>query len=179
MTPDDVASLRATLEGEGPGSFRIDDLRADDLGHLDWSGSRAHLRSVARQLERIADGEAEYLVARGPDGTPVAKAGIDYGVARWRGVIWQVVVRAELQGLGLGTRLLEEAEARMRARGCRLAVLSVEVDNPRAQALYERLGYRGVGTRQTGWEVDGPGGAVDWYTTEVLDMEKPLPSTPG
>ena len=179
MTPDEVAALRASLEADGPGSVLVDDLRAEDLGHLDWSGSKAHLRSVAKQLERMADGEAEYLVARGPDGTPVAKAGIDYGVARWRGVIWQVVVRDELQGLGLGTRLLEEAEARIRARGCRLAVLSVEVDNPRAQALYERLGYRGVGTRETGWEADGPDGTVAWYTTEVLDMEKPLPSTPS
>ena len=62
----------------------------------------------------------------------------------------------------------------MRARGRRVAALSVEVDNPRALALYERLGYRGVGRRTTGWEVDEPDGTTGWYSTEVLDMEKPL-----
>jgi ribosomal protein S18 acetylase RimI-like enzyme len=173
----DVDALRRVVEAEGLGVLAVDDLRLDDLDHLGWSGERAHLRSIARQLER--EGEVDYLAVRAPDGAPVGKAAIDYAAAPGRGIIWQVAVHDGLHGLGIGSLLLREAEARALARGCRLAGLSVEVDNPRARALYERLGYRGVGTRQTGWEVDGPGGAVDWYTTEVLDMEKPLPSTPG
>ena len=177
MTPDEVAELRARLDADGLASLVVDDLRADDLERLTWAGSQAHLRSVARQLERAAAGDVEYLVVRAPDGTPVAKAGIDYAVAPRRGVIWQVVVRDELHGLGIGTLLFAAAEARMRGRGCRVTGLSVEVDNRRAQALYERLGYRGVGTRATGWEVDDADGRAGWYTTEVLDMEKPLPSS--
>jgi ribosomal protein S18 acetylase RimI-like enzyme len=174
VTPDEVADLRARLEAEGPEVLVIDDLRPEDLDLLGWSGTRAHLRSVAKQLARIDAGEVEYLVARAPGGGPVAKAGIDYAVGRWRGVVWQVVVHEGLQGLGIGTRLLAVAEGRMQARGCRRSALSVEVDNPRAQALYERLGYRPVGTRATGWETDGPDGVATWYATEVVDMEKAL-----
>ena len=173
---DEVGELRGALEAEGVGVLVVDDLRPEDLDVLGWSGSQAHLRSVAKQLDRMAAGEVDYLVARAPDGSPVGKAGIDYAVGRWRGVVWQVVVHDDLQGLGIGTLLLAAAEARMQARGCRVAALSVEVDNPRAQALYERLGYRAVGTRATGWETDGPDGAAAWYSTEVVDMEKPLPT---
>jgi ribosomal protein S18 acetylase RimI-like enzyme len=174
VTPEQVAELRSALEAGGLDGLVVDDLRAEDLDGLRWSGTHAHLRSVARQLGRIATGEVEYLVARAPGGTPVGKAGIDYAVGPRRGVVWQVVVHDDLQGLGIGTRLLEVAEARMRARGCRVAALSVEIDNPRARALYERLGYRGLGTRATGWEVDGPDGSVAWYSTDVVDMEKRL-----
>jgi ribosomal protein S18 acetylase RimI-like enzyme len=179
VTPEDLAGLRSALEADGPAVLTVDDLRAADLDRLGWSGSRAHLRSVEKQLERMAAGEVEYLVARAPDGSPVGKAGIDYAVGRGRGVVWQVVVHDEVQGLGIGTLLLDVAEARMLRRDCRVAALSVEVDNARAQALYERLGYRPIGTRDTGWETDGPDGAVAWYSTEVVDMEKPLRSPRG
>ncbi len=175
----DLAALRAALEADGLGVLVVDELRTEDLERLRWSGTRAHLRSMATQLERVAAGEAEYLVVRAPGGEPIAKAGIDFGVDPGRGVIWQVATHEELQGLGIGTFLFERAEDRIRARGRRLAALSVEVDNPRALALYERLGLVGVGRRSTGGEVDGADGTTGWYSTEVLDMEKPLPPRPG
>ncbi len=128
----DLVALRAELVVAGVDGLVVDDLRAEDLDRLDWSGSRAHLRSVARQLERAATGEVEYLVVRAPGGDPVAKGGIDYAVQVRLGVIWQVVIHEAVRGVGIGTRLLAVAEARARARGCRMAALSVEVDNRRA-----------------------------------------------
>jgi GNAT superfamily N-acetyltransferase len=51
------------------------------------------------------------------------------------------------RGRGVGTAIIREAE-RCVGPGGRLTV-SVGLDNPRARALYERLGYRGTGEMTT------------------------------
>jgi ribosomal protein S18 acetylase RimI-like enzyme len=153
----------------------IDDLGLADLSRLGWSGDAAHLRSVQAQLERReARGEVEYLAARLPDGTPVGKAGVDLGVDPVRGVIWQVAVREDLQGQGIGTALIAACEARILAAGRPLAALSVELSNPRARALYERLGYRAYDERDAGWAIVDETGAEVWYSTRVADLRKAL-----
>jgi hypothetical protein len=53
------------LDGFDLDAIVIDELTADDLARIAWSGSPVHIRSVARKLERVADGSLEYLVARG------------------------------------------------------------------------------------------------------------------
>jgi ribosomal protein S18 acetylase RimI-like enzyme len=45
------------------------------------------------------------------------------------------------QSLGIGSSLIENSIQRARASGCSCVELDVDVDNPRAQALYERLGF--------------------------------------
>jgi ribosomal protein S18 acetylase RimI-like enzyme len=51
-------------------------------------------------------------------------------------------VREALRGRGIGTRLLAHQAAVARKRRRRYLGLDVAVDNPQAQALYERLGFR-------------------------------------
>lgn len=46
------------------------------------------------------------------------------------------------QGLGLGKRLLHEAEQLALAEGCRSLRLEVGDDNPHARGIYERAGYK-------------------------------------
>lgn len=53
-----------------------------------------------------------------------------------------IAVSPEARGLGIGTRLLDEATAIARANGKRYVRLDVIDTNPRAQALYERIGYK-------------------------------------
>lgn len=55
-----------------------------------------------------------------------------------------ICVDAEQRGRGIGTALLAAAEAHAAARGDREVQLSVVDTNPRAEALYRRLGYRVV-----------------------------------
>ncbi|PWK83874.1 GNAT family N-acetyltransferase [Fulvimonas soli] len=50
-------------------------------------------------------------------------------------------VAPELRGQGIGRALVEHLLARGRALGRRRMVLDVAASNPRAQALYERLGF--------------------------------------
>lgn len=51
-------------------------------------------------------------------------------------------IRPDLRGRGLGEKLVRHLLARAREEGRSLAILDVSVENPRAQALYERLGFR-------------------------------------
>lgn len=152
----------------------VSDLLRDDLDLIGWSGSTSHIKNVAGQLERRDSGVLEYLVVRDSAGVPIAKAAIDFEEFDGAGTIIQVATRSDLEGRGYAKRLLEEAEVRIRERGLRLARLAVEPGNARARRLYEFVGYVPTGERATGWEYEDDDGAVKWFSTVVIDMEKPL-----
>jgi ribosomal protein S18 acetylase RimI-like enzyme len=80
-----------------------------------------------------------------------------------------------LQSCGIGTILIQAAEQRIRARGLRRAELAVEQVNPRARALYDRLGYIPYGSAPDSWDEDGPDGIVTRYETVCTLMRKELP----
>ncbi|MFI8827296.1 GNAT family N-acetyltransferase [Streptomyces sp. NPDC053431] len=127
--------------------------RAEDLDLLD-----RHLPAPGaptRHADRLARQEAglgTYLIAW-RDGLPAG-----HGQVRWDGCAAPEVraalgdcpefngldVRAELRGQGIGTALVRAAEELARERGRTLLGLGVAHDNPRAAALYARLGYAPV-----------------------------------
>jgi ribosomal protein S18 acetylase RimI-like enzyme len=153
----------------------VDDLGKDDLPFLGWSGGSAHLASVGRALARVESGEVEYLVVRAPRGYPIAKGGIDYAVRPGAGTLSQLATADEVRGLGIGAHLIAVAEGRMRERGVRTAELAVEDDNPRARALYERLGYREEVRRESAsWYVEDADGNLVLYETELAVLRKRL-----
>jgi ribosomal protein S18 acetylase RimI-like enzyme len=152
----------------------VRDLTAADLDAIGWSGGPSHLKAVGIQLERVSAGLAEYLVACPPSGLPVGKAGIDYVSTADAGLIHQVAVHDALQSCGIGTLLMQAAEERIRGRGRTHAELWVEHGNPRARALYERLGYLARADERAEWDADGPGGTVVRYRTVCSVMRKYL-----
>lgn len=109
-----------------------------------------------------------HLVARNPDGHPVAKDGIDYAATPGVGTVMQPATIAELQGLGIAAHLIAIAESHIRSRGVHVAELGAEEDNPRARALYKRLGYEEAGRRRASWEVDDEDDKVSRYETELV-----------
>jgi ribosomal protein S18 acetylase RimI-like enzyme len=70
--------------------------------------------------------------------------------------------------------LVADAEARIRRRGCGYAGLGVEHDNPRARALYERLGYVAYGDAPEEWDAEDATGALVRYRTMCTLVRKPL-----
>lgn len=58
-----------------------------------------------------------------------------------------LAVHADCRGQGVGARLLEQAVALARAADKAALELDVSVRNPRAQALYERTGFRVISER--------------------------------
>jgi ribosomal protein S18 acetylase RimI-like enzyme len=122
----------------------------------------------------VRRGEAEYLAARSSDGMPIGKCGIDYVEVPNAGMIHQLAIRDDLRGRGIGTRLIAAAEERIRAHGLSVAVVGVEDDNPRARALYERLGYGGYRTRRASWEAERADGTLYVHETVLTDLRKVL-----
>jgi len=153
----------------------IRDLTRADLPSCAWSGSATHLASVARALERADRGEVDYLAVCPPSNLPVAIGGIDYTLNHGAGTLWQLAVLGELQSCGIGTLLIEAAERRIRGRGLHRAELGVEENNPRARALYERLGYRAYGRKPEAWDEEAEDGTVTRYETVCTLMRKELP----
>jgi len=64
-------------------------------------------------------------------------------------------VLAPWRGRGLGERLIRAALDAARERGFEKVELSVYATNPRARALYEKVGFVHEGTRVRGRKVDG------------------------
>ena len=152
----------------------IRDLTHEDLPSCAWSGPATHLASVARALDRAARGEVDYLAVCPPSGLPVAIGGIDYAPNPGAGTLWQLAVHGALQSCGIGTLLIEAAERRIRDRGLRRAELAVEECNPRARALYERLGYVVYDRKPEAWDEEAEDGSLRRYETVCTLMRKEL-----
>lgn len=112
------------------------------------------LQGFRRLIEVTLQEEPEGLMIADSDG---AVAG--WAVARQRGVhpmtgqqyghIFHLSVALEQQRKGVGTRLLREAEAYLRSRGCEVIELSMPSDRQDGSDLFKRSGYKLVG-----WELE-------------------------
>ncbi|WP_405606588.1 GNAT family N-acetyltransferase [Streptomyces sp. NBC_00076] len=167
-TEDDSTDATVTMP------VTVRDLLPQDLPACTWSGSATHLRHVERELARAVSGEVDYLAVCTPVDLPVAIGGIDYEVFEEAGTLWQLAVLPALQSCGLGTLLVRAAEQRIRHRGLRRAELAVEEANPRARALYERLGYVAHGREPEAWDEEGPDGSIRRHETMCVLMRKGL-----
>lgn len=146
-----------------PVQFRL--AREDDLAALEWMGLFTRQRAIiAEAFEAQQDGRGAMLLAIAND-FPIGQVWIDFDRETPR--FWAVRVFPPLQGVGLGTRLIEEAEACAAARGHEAVELGVEWDNRGAQRFYRRLGYAPVGAERE--EVDYT--HDDYPMTMVVDQE--------
>ena len=152
----------------------IRDLTPEDLPSCAWWVSAWDRARLATTLERARRGEVEYLAVCPPAGLPVALGGVDYMLIPGAGTLWQLAVHGALQSCGIGTLLIQAAEHRIRARGLHRAELGVEECNPRARALYERLGYVAYGRKPEAWDEQAEDGSVRRYETVCTLMRKEL-----
>ncbi len=172
MSGADSARLRRAI-ASGNARIEIEHLELDAIEDIAWSGSRSHLENVAEQLLRARKGEVVYLVIRA-DRRAVSKGGIDFTKEAGAGTVWQLATHTDLEGLGLATRLIAELEQHALDRGISRLRLGVEVDNPRAKRLYERLGYRTIGESDASWDAEDADGTRFLYSTKLIEMEKLL-----
>ena len=95
--------------------------------------------------------ESFVLIARSDDGAGDMAGNVGAGFVavalsdKGRAEVSYLGVRPGSWGRGVGELLLRSVRSRLAATGYRTAELSVYVDNARAVALYERLGWRRCG----------------------------------
>ena len=58
-----------------------------------------------------------------------------------RGLIYHLAVHTSFRGRGVGSRLMDELESRLRAKGCIRCYLLVTTDNEEAMRYYEKRGW--------------------------------------
>jgi ribosomal protein S18 acetylase RimI-like enzyme len=128
----------------------IREIEERDLAGLrEWYGSERD-ENFRRSYKRHLAGEVVYLVAEA-NAKPVGHLGVDLTRVRRVAFLWQFGVMPVVQSRGIGSAMVRRAEHAARERGFAVAEIAAETDNPRARALYERLGYTLVGERDGEW----------------------------
>ncbi len=95
---------------------------------------------------RGAEATRRYVVAEDGTGRVVGYAGL--AASGDLADIQTIAVARDLQGSGLGGRLLTDLLRAATAFECHEVMLEVRVDNIRAQKLYERFGFAPIGFRR-------------------------------
>jgi ribosomal protein S18 acetylase RimI-like enzyme len=96
--------------------------------------------------------EIEKKIARDPDLFILAESegaiigSVIGGFDGRRGLIYHLAVAAPFRGFGIGSRLMDEVEARLRAKGCLKCYLLVTADNPEAEDYYQQRGWQPMDT---------------------------------
>jgi ribosomal protein S18 acetylase RimI-like enzyme len=124
-------------------------LAESDLGRIFSEPSREYgIEWLARQ-ER---GEIYVAVAE-VDGEPLGRAGLDLVRKSDEGIacLWAAHVEPDHQSRGMGSQLLRHLERVALEHGFTSIELSVAKENTRAQALYERVGYKVRGEAVERW----------------------------
>ena len=96
--------------------------------------------------------EIEKKLARDPDLFLVAESGgsiigsVIGGFDGRRGLIYHLAVASTFRGQGIGSRLMDEIESRLRLKGCLKCYLLVTSDNPEAESYYRHSGWHRMDT---------------------------------
>ncbi len=141
-------------------SADLDDLvaleqRAFDGDRMSRAQYRRHLDSDSARILLASTGRHAFsgsLVLFFRKGSAVAR-------------VYSLATRPEARGQGIGAALLEAAAVAARRRGCRVLRLEVRTDNAAAIGLYERLGYRRIGSYRHYYQDD----ADAWRYERTLD----------
>jgi ribosomal protein S18 acetylase RimI-like enzyme len=158
----------------------IRQIRKADLPALEWNGEYSHFRQIyADAYNRSLHGLAVLWVADLPGAGIIGQVFIQLSCDRpeladghLRAYLYSFRVMPAYRSGGLGSRIMDVVEKDLGKRGFRYVTLNVAKDNPRAQQLYERVGYHVVAHEPGIWSYMDPEGV--WHQVEepAWRMEK-------
>ncbi len=124
--PDDYDAVRRFWEGIEKGIHVGNSDTPDEIG-----------KKIQRDPDLFLIAELDHEVV----GTVIG------GFDGRRGMIYHLAVAVSLRGQGVGSRLMGEVEARLRAKGCAKCYLLVLQDNSEAIKFYEQIGWQSMDGR--------------------------------
>jgi ribosomal protein S18 acetylase RimI-like enzyme len=129
-----------------------------DVNKLEWFGQYSHFRLLIRKAYREQVHGRRIMLVADFNGFPVGQVIIQMSSTNiriadgsTRAYLYSFRVLDLFQGMGIGTRLLHEAEMLLRNRGFSYTSLSVAINNPDAYRLYRRNGYYVLGEDAGRW----------------------------
>ena len=147
--------------------------RAQDLPKLEWFGAYAHFRDLYRRTWQDHQAGRRLMLVADLKGFPVGQVWLDVTPSEYA-YLYALRVIEPLQGLGIGTRLIESAQALAQSHAYREIHLAVEKSNTGARRLYERLGFRIFCDRVDTWSYTDHHGLVHWVQEDVYGMRSVL-----
>jgi ribosomal protein S18 acetylase RimI-like enzyme len=163
-------------------SVQIRHVTQADLPALEWEGEFIHFRRMYEDAYRRSQkGEAVLWVIDHPQYGILGQLFVHLDSQRreladglYRAYIYGFRIRSAFRSLGLGTRLLQIAEADLVERGFTWAVLNVSRNNLDARRLYEKHGYRVVAGDPGRWSYLDEHGIRHDVNEPAWRMEKRL-----
>jgi ribosomal protein S18 acetylase RimI-like enzyme len=153
-----------------------------DLPSLEWNGEFAHFRRLYAEIFQSASkGRAVLWVAEMEGEGVIGQLFVQLNSARpeladgaRRAYIYGFRIQPAYRGVGIGKSMLKTAEDDLARRGFRWVTLNVSRDNPDAQRLYERCGYRVVAAEPGEWSYQDENGQRHFVHEPAWRMEKRL-----
>jgi ribosomal protein S18 acetylase RimI-like enzyme len=131
----------------GASSIQIREFRfpADyESVHALWAGMEKGVRvgrsDTPAEIERKLSRDPDLFLVAEADGCIVGS--VIGGFDGRRGLIYHLAVTAAFRGKGIGSQLMDEVEARLRAKGCLKSYLMVALDNTEVEDYYRRRGWK-------------------------------------
>lgn len=107
-------------------------------------GVRTGRSDTPAEIEKKLTRDPDLFLIAEADGTIIGS--VIGGFDGRRGLVYHLAVALGFRGLGIGTRLMAELEARLRAKGCLKCYLLVTHDNPEAELYYQHRGWQPMDT---------------------------------
>jgi ribosomal protein S18 acetylase RimI-like enzyme len=160
--------------------IRIRHASHKDLPALEWEGEFKHFRHIFAEAYRLMElGEVVMWVAVLPNVGLIGQlfvqlyghkqAQTDYESSAY---IYGFRVQPIFRRNGIGSRLLQTAEADLVKRGCLRISLNVARDNESARRFYERFGYNVVAPEPGIWSYLDHEGRRRYVNEPAWRMEK-------
>jgi ribosomal protein S18 acetylase RimI-like enzyme len=176
---------RSTIQQEIPSlATRIIFRQAhrSDLLSLEWEGEFAHFRRLYSEAYRFSElGKAVIWIAELSEAGVIGQLFVHLKSDRREladGVtsayIYGFRIRPTYQSKGIGTKMLKIAENDLILRGYKIVNLNVGQDNDRARLLYERLGYKVIGSDPGRWSYYDQHGRRQDVNEPAWRMQKEL-----
>jgi ribosomal protein S18 acetylase RimI-like enzyme len=94
---------------------------------------------TASEIEKKLQRDPDLFLVAEVDGRLVGS--VIGGFDGRRGFVYHLAVESNYRGHGIGTRLMEEVESRLQAKGCIRCYLLVRTSNVAATRYYEKRGW--------------------------------------
>lgn len=134
-------------------------LQKEDLPGLEWDGEYAHFRSLYQlHYESSLSGNTLIFIAQNASSEIIGQVFLlllsrqkEVADGTFQAYLFSFRIKPAYRDQGLGGFMLEMMEDNLRERGFRFLRLNVAQANPLARKMYEKHGYRVIGTDPGNW----------------------------